>query len=38
MSLMRRAVSAGRRTNKPAWAAGLALLGTYALARVLERA
>jgi membrane protein len=38
MSFVQRAISAARHTNKPAWAAGLALLGTYTLARVLERA
>src|SRR5262249_5196293 len=31
-----RVTNALRRANKPAWAAGLALIGTYALARVLE--
>lgn len=38
MGLMQRAISAAKSSNKPAWAAGLALVGTYALARVLEQA
>ncbi len=38
MSLMNRALTAAKRSNKPAWFAGLALLGTYAAAVALGRA
>lgn len=37
MSLLGRAFSAFKISNKPVWAAGLALAGTYALSRVLEQ-
>lgn len=37
MPLFRRAAAAVKRANKPAWAALLALAGTYALTRALEK-
>jgi membrane protein len=37
MSLVGRTLHAARRANAPAWLAGLALVGTYAAALVLER-
>jgi membrane protein len=37
MSLLSRATTAVRRSNKSAWLAGLALLGAFALAHALER-
>lgn len=38
MSLVDRALSAAKHRHAPAWLAGLALLGTYALASMLQRA